>query len=346
MSFFTGLNNISGDCSLVNALLYTALSVGVLKLTTLFLSSASLILDLFVLPAVNYKKYGAKSGKWAIVTGASDGIGKEYSLQLASKGFNIVLVSRTQSKLELLATEIESKYKVETKIVSIDFASDKPENYESIKQTISALPVTVLINNVGQSHSIPVPFVETEEQELRNIITINNTATLLTTQVIVPVIIETLKKNKGTRGLILTMGSFGGLLPTPYLATYSGSKSFLQAWSAALAGELAEHKIDVELVISYLVTSAMSKIKRTSMTIPNPKQFVKSVLASTGRRNGAQERYATSTPYWTHALMHFAIENTVGVYSKVANSLNLKMHVDIRRRALKRAARLAAEKKD
>ena len=91
----------------------------------------------------------------------------------------------------------------------------------------------------------------------------------------------------------------------------------MQAWSAALAGELQADHVDVELVISYLVASAMSKIKRTSLSIPNPKQFVTSTLNGVGRRNGAQERFATSTPYWTHALMHFAIDNTVGVYSKL-----------------------------
>lgn len=339
MSFFEGIQSIAGENKYLNALLCVALSVGVLKLTTSTLSFVSVILDLFVLPAVNFNKYGAKSNKWAVITGASDGIGKEYSLQLAKKGFNIFLISRTQSKLETLATEIETKFKVQTKTLAIDFASDKPSNYELISQLTKSLPVTVLVNNVGQSHSIPVPFLETEEDELRNIITINNTATLRATQIIAPVIADTVKSNKGTRGLILTMGSFGGLLPTPYLATYSGSKAFLQSWSAALAGELASSNIDVECVISYLVTSSMSKIRRASLAIPNPKTFVSSVLKSVGRRSGAQERYATSTPYWVHGLMHYGIENTVGVYSKLANSLNLKMHKDIRVRALRKAAR-------
>lgn len=194
------------------------------------LSVTSLLVDLFVLPATNLKTYGAKKGKWAVITGASDGIGKEYAFQLASKGFNVVLVSRTQAKLETLASEIEAKYKVETKVVAFDASTDAEDNYKSLGDAISGLPVTVLINNVGQSHSIPVPFLETENKELQDIITINVTATLKITQTVAPVIAETVsKEKKKVRGLILTMGSFGGLLPTPYLATYSGSKSFLQA---------------------------------------------------------------------------------------------------------------------
>ncbi|EGW34062.1 uncharacterized protein SPAPADRAFT_59486 [Spathaspora passalidarum NRRL Y-27907] len=340
------LSSLSGN-RVVYYALYGALLFGVLKLTILGLSFGSMIFGLFILPPVNFKKYGAKQGKWAVVTGASDGIGKEYAFQLAKKGLNIVLVSRTQSKLELIATEIESKYKVQTKIVAFDASTDDDANYISLRNVVSELPITVLVNNVGQSHSIPVPFLETDEKELNDIITINNTATLKITQVVAPLIVSTIKKEKKkVRGLILTMGSFGGLLPTPYLATYSGSKAFLQAWSNALAGELKPQGVDVELVISYLVTSAMSKIRRTSATIPNPKQFVAATLRGVGRRNGAQERFATNTPYWSHAIMHFAIANTVGVYSKVANSLNFSMHQAIRKRALKKAERLAAEKKD
>lgn len=328
---------------LTQALLYVALAVGVYKITTFTLSYASLLADLFILPPVNFKMYGAKRGRWAVVTGASDGIGKEYAIQLAKKGLNVVLVSRTLSKLETIAEEIKTKYGVETAVVAFDASQDLEENYEKIREVIADLPVTVLINNVGQSHSIPVPFLETDTKELTDIITINNLVTLKITQTVVPYIGKTVKDDKPTRGLVLTMGSFGGLLPTPYLATYSGSKAFLQQWSAALAGELKPQGIDVELIVSYLVTSAMSKIRRTSATIPNPKAFVAATLRSVGRRGGAQERFGTLTPYWSHALMHFWIENTVGVYSGLANKLNLGMHKSIRARALKKAARSKKE---
>lgn len=333
----------SAESGAAQALLYVALATGVYKITTFTLGFLSLVVDAFVLPPTNFAKYGARSGKWAVVTGASDGIGKEYASQLAAKNFNVVLVSRTLAKLEALAADIQQTYGVQTEVVAFDASEDKPENYAAIHQVIADLPVSVLVNNVGQSHSIPVPFLETNTQELSDIITINNTVTLKITQTVASVIAKTVKADKKTRGLILTMGSFGGLLPTPYLAVYSGSKAFLQQWSAALAGELKLQGIDVELVVSYLVTSAMSKIRRTSATIPNPKQFVRATLRSVGRRVGAQDRFATTTPYWSHALMHFFIENSVGVYSSVANKLNLGMHKSIRVRALKKAARAKKE---
>lgn len=327
----------------VNALLWCIFGFGVLKATTLLLRSLALIFDLFILPSVDYSKYGAGKGKYCVVTGASDGIGKEFSLQMARRKFNLVLISRTLSKLEALQKEIQEKYGVDVKILSIDVSTDVSENYAAIREVCEGLPVTVLVNNVGQSHSVPVPFLDTDETELRNIITINNTFTLLITQIIAPIIVKTSSSSK-CRGLILTMGSFGGLVPTPLLATYSGSKSFLQGWSSSLAGELKEKNVDVELIISYLVTSSMSKVRRTSMMIPNPKNFVASALKNVGRRCGAQERYCTITPYWSHALYHFIIEETVGIYSKIVNSINYSSHKSIRIRALRKAARDAKKK--
>lgn len=320
---------------------------GLFKVTLVYLSYLQMLLELFILPATDFKKYGAKTGSWAVVTGASDGLGKEFATQLAKKGLNVLLVSRTESKLIALAQDIEEKYKVKAKYLAYDASSDSEENYQALSALVSSLDsVTVLINNVGQSHSIPVPFLETTDDEMRNIITINTTATLKVTQIVAPKIIASVKASKKIpKGLIMTMGSFSGLTPTPLLATYSGSKAFLQAWSNALASELQSQNVDVQIVLSYLVTSAMSKIRRTSLMIPNPKQFVHATLRNAGtRRGGAQERFATLTPYWAHALMHWWINATVGVWSKVVIGINNSMHVDIRKRALRKAARLAKDK--
>jgi 17beta-estradiol 17-dehydrogenase / very-long-chain 3-oxoacyl-CoA reductase len=277
-----------------------------------------------------------KKGTWAVITGASDGIGKEYALQLARKGFNIFLVSRTQSKLESLAAEIKANHGVDTKILAMDFAANNDADFAKLKAGVDGLEVAILVNNVGLSHSIPVTFVETEEKEMRDIVTINCTGTLRVTQIIAPGMVQRKK------GLILTMASFGGLLPTPLLATYSGSKAFLQQWSSALASELAPKGVKVQLVQSYLVTSAMSKIRRSSAMVPTPKQFVKAALGKIGRSGGAQGVSATSTPYWAHGIMHWAIDNlTPGRMSGYVIDVNRGMHEGIRKRALKKAERQA-----
>ena len=221
----------------------------------------------------------------------------------------------------------------------MDFSANLDSDYDKLAALVKDKDIAVLINNVGQSHSIPVPFAETLESEMNNIITINCTATLRVTKLVLP----TLLARK--RGLVLTMGSFGGLLPTPFLATYSGSKAFLQQWSNSLASELEPSGITVHFIHSYLVTSAMSKIRRSSLFVPSEKHFVRSVLSKIGRRGGSIGYAYSGSPYWSHGLMIAGIISVLGVYSEWLAGINRNMHVDIRRRALARAEREKAKGK-
>lgn len=243
-------------------------------------------------------------------------------------------MSRTQSKLLELGKEIKEKYGVETRNLAMDFAANRDKDFASLRKLVEDVgEVSILVNNVGLSHSIPVPFAETAEQEMKDIITINCMGTLRVTQLVVPGMV------KRRRGLILTMASFGGIMPTPLLATYSGSKAFLQQWSTALSSELAPHNVTVQLMQSYLVTSAMSKIRRSSLLVPTPKLFVRAALGKIGRSGGAQGILATSTPYWAHAIMHWAIATFVGTMNAVVVGVNKRMHEGIRKRALAKAER-------
>jgi 17beta-estradiol 17-dehydrogenase / very-long-chain 3-oxoacyl-CoA reductase len=168
---------------------------------------------------------------------------------------------------------------------------------------------------------------------MTNIININCTGTLRVTQTVLPFM------TPQKRGLILTMGSFGGLTPTPLLATYSGSKAFLQHWSNALASELAPSGITVHFIHAYLITSAMSKIKRANWQVPTEKAFVRSTLGKVGRRGGSVGYAHSGSPYWSHALVGFVVTGILGPMNSLLLGFNRSMHVDIRRRALKKAER-------
>ncbi|EGS21759.1 putative 3-ketoacyl-CoA protein [Thermochaetoides thermophila DSM 1495] len=312
--------------------------VGALYVVRNVLSFVQLILSCFILSGTNLRKYG-KKGTWAIVTGASDGLGKEFAQQLAAKGFNLVLVSRTQSKLDALARELTLRWAgLQVKTLSMDYTQDNDADYERLAKLIDGLDVGILINNVGQSHSIPVPFLETARDEMQNIITVNCLGTLKTTKVVAPFLV------KRRNGLILTLGSFAGVMPTPYLATYSGSKAFLQHWSASLASELQPYGVDVQFIVAYLITTAMSKVRRTSLLIPNPKQFVRSALGKIGL-DSIEMFPNTYTPWWSHSIFKWIVATTVGTTSRFTIWYNRKMHIDIRNRALRKAAR-EAKKQD
>lgn len=221
----------------------------------------------------------------------------------------------------------------------IDFSKATDADYAKLDKLMDGKRMAILVNNVGQSHNIPVTFAETERAEMESIININVNATLRVTQLVLP------KMQTHKNGLILTMGSLGGLTPTPLLATYSGSKAFLQQWSTSLAGELLDTGITVHFVHAYLITSAMSKIRRANWAVPSEKNFVKSALSKIGQRGGSYGFSHTGSPFWSHAIATFVITYLVGPMSERLLRYNRKMHVDIRRRALKKAEREREGKK-
>ncbi|KAL6717201.1 hypothetical protein ACLMJK_005116 [Lecanora helva] len=336
--FFEGSLDKYRDNRLLYLLLASSTTIGFLVISLFTFKVIRLLLSLFVLPGKSLRTFGQPSKTWALVTGASDGIGKEFALQLSRSGYSTVLVSRTASKLETLASEIKSKYNTQTRVLAMDFGAIDVGDYAKLKALVDSLDIGILINNVGASHDIPVPFTQTALQEMDKIITVNCSATLRVTQLVAAGMVQR------KRGLILTMGSFGGTIPTPLLATYSGSKAFLQQWSTALGSELAPYNITVELVQSYLVTSAMSKIRKSSAMIPTPRAFVKSVLSSIGRSGGAQGYSYTSTPYWSHAILQWSVAAFIGPGNKLLLMYNRWFHEGIRKRALTKQRRKAGEK--
>ncbi|XP_063807559.1 very-long-chain 3-oxoacyl-CoA reductase-B-like [Pseudophryne corroboree] len=94
------------------------------------------------------RKYGA----WAVVTGASDGIGKAYAEELARRGLNVVLISRTLKKLQSVAEGIELQTGRKTKIIQVDFTGG-PEIYPKIEEGLKDMDIGILVNNVGILYS-------------------------------------------------------------------------------------------------------------------------------------------------------------------------------------------------
>lgn len=141
------------------------------------------------------------------------------------------------------------------------------------------------------------------------------------------------------RGLILNMGSFAGSVPSPMLATYSGSKAFLSTYTSALAEEVKPHNIVVQHVNAFYVVSKMSKLRKPSPLVPLPSTYVHSVLSKVGLSCGAafSDRPGTSTPFWSHALADYVI-NLVG-WKSLFIGYTYALHKDIRKRALRKKER-------
>ncbi|CAF1031509.1 unnamed protein product [Rotaria sordida] len=105
---------------------------GALTLIYILVRLATFIYQILCPLRVDIKKFG----EWALITGSTDGIGKAYAIELAKRGVNVMLISRTKEKLEQVAKEIQTKYSnTQVKIISIDFTKDN-SIYSRIREEI------------------------------------------------------------------------------------------------------------------------------------------------------------------------------------------------------------------
>jgi len=252
---------------------------------------ASLINRRLIQKSLDVSKCG---GKWALVTGSTDGIGKAYAFAMAKKGLNIVLVSRSTHKLENVAAEIVEKYSnVDTKIIEVDFVKEDSSSYiPKIEESIKDIDIGVLVNNVGLSYEHPMEYLELDSTYVEGMVNVNIVGLNAMTRIVLPQMVE--RKN----GVIINISSFLAAVPTPLLTVYSASKSYMDLFSQGLAKEYLSKGITVQCVMPGYVVSKLSKIRRPSLTVPNPTVFVRSALS----RLGIDSR---TCGYWAHDAMIF-----------------------------------------
>ena len=166
--------------------------------------------------------------KYAMITGASSGIGREFARQLARKGYSLILVARREIRLKKLAEELE-KYGSNTKIIAADL-SQPAECVRVIKET-AELPIKIFINNAG--FGACGNFTDTDAETELQMIDVNVKAMHLLMKLM-------LKKmeRQGKSGYILNVASSAGLLPAgPFMATYYATKAYMVSLTRAVAAE-------------------------------------------------------------------------------------------------------------
>lgn len=205
------------------------------------------------------KRYGA----WALVTGASSGIGRACAEVLAAEGYGVVLTARRSERLKEVASDLERRWRAATRVIVQDLAQER--FLEALTRQTRDLEIGVLVNNAGFGNTRP--FTEQDPSRVAEMIQVNVTAPTL--------LAHHFAKQMAARrlGLIVMVSSVGGFFPIPYNAVYAATKAYDLMLGEALYGELARQGIDV-----LSITPAATKTEFFDVE-GHPPEVIRRVLA-------------------------------------------------------------------
>lgn len=242
------------------------------------------------------------SNPWALITGASDGIGYGFVQELASQGFNIILHGRNQTKIDGLIGGLRKQWPDRSYESFVCDATNRASLAERLDSLVKWLDdyncnLTILVNNVGGNPNKArsfTPLAQYGVDELTALVDYNVTFPAQITRALLP----TLQRNEPS--LIINMASACGTsnITIPYLATYSGTKAFIRQFSKTLRVEMiatGHEEVEVMSVVAAKVQSGGMKTER-GWAVPSSRDFARSTLHKVGRGR------AEVTPWWGQSL--------------------------------------------
>ncbi len=222
--------------------------------------------------------FRAKYGPWALVAGASEGIGAEFARQLAARGLDLVLVARRREPLDALAGEIAARHGVRVRVESADLADVNA--IAEVGRIGAELEVGMLIYNAALS-LVGRYFESKLEARLREL-DVNCRGPLVLIDALVP------RMLKRRRGGVILMTSLSGLQGTPYIANYAATKAWNAVLGESLWGELGPQGVDVLSCLAgatktpgYLSNTAG---RSTKAPVGEASEVVRVALAALGKR--------------------------------------------------------------
>jgi len=174
-------------------------------------------------------------GEWALVTGASAGLGTEFARALARDGVSVALTARRADRLQALAAELERSHGVRTQVVPVDLAAN--DGADLLATAVAGLPIGILVNNAGIGYA--GRFDKLDAERLRRMVQLNCTAPVVLTSRLLPGMLQ-----RG-RGAVVVTGSIAGHQPLPLHGVYSATKAFDRFFGEALWADLRGTGVDV-----------------------------------------------------------------------------------------------------
>jgi len=191
-------------------------------------------------------------GKWALVTGASAGIGAEFARQLAAAGAHLILTARRRDRLLALAAQLRAAHGVSLEVFEADLARpDAPEALFRFARE-KDIAVEVLVNNAG--FGAYGPFHEVPAARQLEMVQVNISAVVHLTHLFLPAMLQR------RRGDVLILASTAGFQAVPYISTYAATKSFDLFFAEALAEEVREFGVHVTALCPGATTTEFQQV--------------------------------------------------------------------------------------
>jgi short-subunit dehydrogenase len=179
--------------------------------------------------------FTARYGPWALVTGASSGIGREFARQLAARGLNLLLVARRAERLDELAAELAGRHGIEARPLALDLCGD--DFLAAIRAAVAGLEIGLLVNSAG--FALTGPYLDMDPGEMTRMLALNCRAPLALAREFGPAM------RARRRGGIIFLSSVAGFAGAPQWSLYSATKAFNLLLGEGLAAELRGDGVDV-----------------------------------------------------------------------------------------------------
>lgn len=242
----------------------------------------------------------ASFGQWAVVTGATGGIGKAFVKEMASRGLDVYLLGRSEEKLTALQAEMKKLYPSrQFRTLCVDFQKD--ENiYETLSDTLGELDVGVLVNNAGRADDLPGFMHEMSLDLALQMMHINMSAPAL----LCHCVLGGMKARQ--RGAIINVASFAACNVCPKMSLYAATKTFLGYLTQSLESEYGYGMYNIKfqcLFPSFVQTKMAGNLQDASqpnVLMPSPEAYVRSALNTFGVNT-------CTTGYWFHSFFKFVL---------------------------------------
>jgi len=249
---------------------------------------------------------------WALVTGATAGIGESFTRLLAENNYNVVLVARDLPRLQERAQGIEAKYQVQTHCIQADLSTDA--GCSEVERYIANNRIDVLINNAG--FGINKAFTVSELEEEQKLLDVLVRTPMRLMHVALPLM------KQRDRGVVINVSSVAGFIAG---GTYSASKSYLTVLTESMHTELAGTNVKISALCPGFTRTEFHQRGRMSMKgLPSFMWLDSDELVAQAWRD-ALKGEAISIPGWQYRLLVFVIQRLPrSIVRKVGMSMRRK----------------------